>query len=52
MREPSSVAGFRRFDEPLCDEVSEQQRDADDFHAANHADTQVAEIPFVASRGA
>ena len=48
MREPGSVAGLRLFDETLCDEVSEQQLDTDDFHAANRATKQAAEILFVA----
>ena len=48
MREPGNVSGSRLLDEPLCDEVSEQQLDADDFHAANRATKQVAEILFVA----
>ncbi len=48
MSEPSSVAGSRLFDERFCDEVSKQRLDADDFHAANRATKQVAEILFVA----
>ena len=46
--EPGQCRGLRLFDEPLCEEVGEQQLDADDFHAANRATSQVDEILFVA----